>query len=48
MAQVENAELAPNTVVDEHCPAYLLHGRLLRPALVTVARAPAGEKKSEE
>lgn len=48
MAQVESAELAPNTVVDEHCPAYLLHGRLLRPALVTVAKAPATEKKSEE
>lgn len=47
MAQVENAEVAPNTVVDEYCPAYLLHGRLLRPALVTVAKAPAGEKKTE-
>lgn len=48
MAQVEIAEVAPNTVVDEYCPAYLLHGRLLRPALVTVAKAPAGEKKTEE
>ncbi|MEW6296391.1 MAG: nucleotide exchange factor GrpE [Thermodesulfobacteriota bacterium] len=48
MAQVENAELAPNTVVDEHLPGYLLHGRLLRPALVTVAKAPSEEKKSEE
>jgi molecular chaperone GrpE len=47
MAQVESAEVTPNTVVDEHCPAYLLHGRLLRPALVTVAKAPAGEEKSE-
>lgn len=44
MAQVENAELAPNTVVDEHLPGYLLHGRLLRPALVTVAKAPSEEK----
>lgn len=48
MTQVESAEVTPNTVVDEYCPAYLLHGRLLRPALVTVAKAPAGEKKSEE
>lgn len=47
MAQIESADLAPNTVVDEHCPAYLLHGRLLRPALVTVAKAPGEEKKSE-
>jgi molecular chaperone GrpE len=44
MAQVENAELAPNTVVDEHLAGYLLHGRLLRPALVTVAKAPSQEK----
>src|SRR5262245_41675712 len=43
MAQVEKVDVAPNTVVDEYCPAYLLHGRLLRPALVTVAKAPAEE-----
>lgn len=48
MAQVEIAEVAPNTVVDEYCPTYFLHGRLLRPALVTVAKVPAGEKKTEE
>jgi molecular chaperone GrpE (heat shock protein) len=35
-------------VVDEYCPAYFLHGRLLRPALVTVAKALAEEKKIEE
>jgi molecular chaperone GrpE len=48
MAQVERADVAANTVVDEHCPAYLLHGRLIRPALVTVAKTPSDEKKSEE
>jgi len=48
MAQAENANVAPNTVVDEYCPAYFLHGRLLRPALVTVAKAPTSEKKFEE
>lgn len=48
MAQAENANVAPNTVVDEYCPAYLLHGRLLRPALVTVATAPTSEKKFAE
>lgn len=48
MAQVENAEVAPNSVVDEYCPAYLLHGRLLRPALVTVAKAPVVETKIAE
>jgi len=48
MAQAESTEVAPNTVLDEYRPAYLLHGRLLRPALVTVAKAPTSEKKSEE
>jgi molecular chaperone GrpE len=47
MAQVEKTDVMPNTVVDEYCPAYLLHGRLLRPALVTVAKAPAEEKSTE-
>jgi molecular chaperone GrpE len=46
MAQVESAEVAPNTVVDEYAPAYMLHDRLLRPALVTVSKAPPEEKKS--
>jgi molecular chaperone GrpE len=47
MAQVENIEVVPNTVVDEYAPAYLLHDRLLRPALVVVAKPPADEKKSD-
>jgi len=37
MAQVESAEHAPNHVVDQHQSGYLLHDRLLRPALVTVS-----------
>lgn len=40
MAQVESAEHAPNSVVEEHQAGYRLHERLLRPALVTVARPP--------
>jgi molecular chaperone GrpE len=47
MAQVESAEVAPNTIVDEYAPAYLLHDRLLRPALVVVAKPPADEKKCD-
>jgi molecular chaperone GrpE len=46
MAQVESAELAPNMVVDEHHAGYVLHGRLLRPALVTVAKAPVIEPEA--
>jgi molecular chaperone GrpE (heat shock protein) len=37
----------PNTVVDEYAPAYSLYDRLLRPALVVVAKPPADEKKSD-
>jgi molecular chaperone GrpE len=40
MAQVEPAEHEPNVVVAEHQPGYRLHERLLRPALVSVAKAP--------
>jgi molecular chaperone GrpE len=45
MAQVESAEHPPNSVVEEHQAGYRLHERLLRPALVTVAKAPAGTPK---
>lgn len=37
MAQVESPDHAPNQVVSQHHSGYLLHDRLLRPALVTVA-----------
>jgi molecular chaperone GrpE len=39
------SEHPPNTVVDEHQRGYLLHDRLLRPALVTIGKAP---EKSED
>lgn len=41
MGQVESAEQAPNTVVSEFQKGYLLNERLLRPALVLVAKAPS-------
>jgi molecular chaperone GrpE len=40
VAHVESAEHEPNAVIEEHQPGYRLHERLLRPALVTVAKAP--------
>ena len=43
MAQVETAEQPPGTVVSEFQRGYLLHDRLLRPALVVVAKAPSDE-----
>jgi molecular chaperone GrpE len=45
MAQVETANEAPNTVVEEHHKGYLLFDRLLRPALVSVAKAPEDKEK---
>ena len=41
MLEVETAEHAPGTVVAEFQAGYLLRERLLRPALVSVAKAPA-------
>ena len=38
MMQVENASLPPGTVVQVFQPGYTIHGRLLRPAMVTVAK----------
>ena len=38
MAHVESAAHEPNVVVEEHQPGYRLNERLLRPALVSVAK----------
>lgn len=35
------SEAPANTVIDEHQRGYLLHDRLIRPALVTVGKGPA-------
>jgi molecular chaperone GrpE len=42
MDQVETAEVEPGKVARELVRGYLLNDRLIRPALVAVARAPAG------
>jgi molecular chaperone GrpE len=43
IARMVSAEAAPDTVVHETAPGYLLHGRVLRPALVAVAAASDSE-----
>lgn len=49
MAQVETDTDAPNTVLEEHQKGYLLKDRLLRPALVTVAKGSKSiEKKNHD
>ena len=40
IARVTSVDAAPNTVVSETAPGYMLHGRVVRPAMVAVAGAP--------
>lgn len=40
LGQLESADQAPNTIVQELQKGYLLNDRLLRPAMVMVAKAP--------
>lgn len=41
VAHVEDGTAEPNTVLDEHQSGYRFHDRLLRPAMVSVAKAPS-------
>ena len=43
MAEQESAAHAPGSVMHAWTPAWTLNGRLLRPAMVVVAKAPPGE-----
>ncbi len=44
---VESSEVPPNHVVNVMQKGYLLHDRVLRPAMVVVARAPAASDASQ-
>jgi len=48
MGQMESAEHPPNTVVQEMQKGYMLNQRLLRPALVMIAKAPEKAAKDTE
>ena len=48
MQQVETSEVAPGTVVSEMVRGYLLHDRLVRPALVAVAVASIAHSEVTE
>lgn len=47
ISEVETAEAAPGTVVREYQTGYTMHGRVIRPALVEIAAAPAAENTPE-
>ncbi len=44
MSMQERSDVPPNTVVTVVQKGYLLHDRLVRPAMVIVSKAPAGEQ----
>lgn len=46
VARVESDRLPENTVAEEYQKGYLLHERVLRPAMVSVATAPAGRQEN--
>jgi molecular chaperone GrpE len=48
MAQVESGTHPPNTVVEEYHKGYVIRDRLLRPALVSVAKAPESQGKKND
>ena len=48
MAAVENPDMEPNHVMDVMQKGYLLHDRLLRPAMVVVSKAPASTAADEQ
>lgn len=41
--QIESADHEPNIVVSEFQKGYMLHERLIRPAMVVVSKSPAGK-----
>ena len=46
MAMQESAEVEPNSVLNVFQKGYLLNGRLLRPAMVVVSKAPSAPQPS--
>jgi molecular chaperone GrpE len=48
MGQLESSEQAPNTIIQQMQKGYQLNERLLRPAFVMVAKAPAEPQPQEE
>ena len=48
VTQVESSRIAPGCVVDEFQKGYLLHDRVLRAAMVSVATAPSGSDTGQD
>ena len=48
MMEIENDQVEPGTIIQELIPGYTLHDRLLRPAMVGVAKKTQQNQQSEE
>jgi molecular chaperone GrpE len=48
MTEIENREVAPGTIVQVYQPGYVLGDRVLRPAMVVVAKGGAKPEKGEK
>jgi molecular chaperone GrpE len=48
MMHIESGKHEPNVVVEEHKKGYFLNDRLIRPAMVTVAKKPESKKPSND
>ena len=49
LQKVVNNDVPNNSIVQEHLKGYIMHERVLRPALVVVAQnEPAGESEGED
>jgi len=48
VARVDSRHAPEATVLEEHQPGYLLHERILRPSMVTVAAAPSARESVPE
>jgi len=40
MMHIETTDYPDNTIIDVHKPGYMLHSKVIRPVMVTVARKP--------
>lgn len=48
MMHIETDEHPDNTIIDVHKPGYMLHSKVIRPVMVTVAKKPEDDSNKSE
>lgn len=48
MMHIETSEHPDNTIIDVHKPGYMLHSKVIRPVMVTVAKKPEDDSNKSE